>query len=384
MFTTLLFFLGASGVAAPQESLGGLDLTLACRQQKATPSARAVLRDPSDPYSWRCQSQGTDLGGIDATLACRRQHQRPDATAHVGDPERGDSWFCSAPPSPSPPSTPGRFTYTSWGNSTEHLHVTVGERVVLLLDEPHPPDQTATVIALLDACAAHYRTFSGDRWPTVPLEAHPEHASLAIVTSTCGAGCGAGGRAELTRAEHHDAVRRMQSFTSPLTWNVGLYELGRGGSSPARPAFPFYSALDPSPDHGVVASSFPEFMAAMCTEQAGVPIATQVTTHTERGYPRVPGPHAYVELFLAGDFSFEAALSAPQGKLDRNWALAALLYDLYRTHGNDFMQRLFDTLAACPAATSQKDVVNNLVTAIEAAGGPPAREHAVKRWRLDG
>ena len=384
LLAALVLLLISSAAAAPLTSLGGLDLTSACRRQKAVPSARAVLDVPSDPYAWRCEAAGTDLGGLDLTTACRHQHGREDATARVLDPERGDSWDCEAPrPAAAPPHT-GLLAYTSWGKTHEQLHPVYGERVVLLLDSLRPVEETEPVLALLDACAAHYRAFSGGRWPTVPLPGHPEHASLAIVTATCGAGCGAGGRAELTQAEHQDAVRRMGSFTAPLTWNVGLYELGRGGSSPEHPAFPFYSALDPSPDHGVVASSFPEFMAAMCTEQAGVPIASQITSHAERGYPRVPGPQAYGELFQAADVSFEAALSAKQGKLERNWALAALLYDLHRQHGTPFMQRFFKALAAQPQAKSQHDVVTNLSAAIESAGGASAREQAVKRWRLDG
>lgn len=279
----------------------------------------------------------------------------------------------------------GIYPYTTHVNTHEDLHAWEGEHTVLFLPYRLFDPLILPILCYTDRCLQLYRDLTDQPWPTRWPESFPGKASLAVVQHTCGAGCGAQGKAEILWTEHQDAVRRMGSITDPITWQVGFYELGRQGSSPAAPTFPFFRALDHTPGHDLIASAFPEYVAGQAIVAAGRSLEDQYQSYLHKGYHRVPGPLEYRRRFLASDWTFQQTLEADHPTYFRNWPLTALLTHLDLDHGKGVMQEVLGELnqrGRSHQVISSAEIVNHLLEAARQIGGDALQNDLYHGWRL--
>lgn len=130
--------------------------------------------------------------------------------------------------------------YDTFAGTRKLLNVYEGDRVVFYSPEDLPAEQYSCILAHLEM----YRAFAGGAYPLWSPEGFEEKGSVALVENTCGAGCGAGGRAEVLKEYADRSVSRVgDDVSDPRGWQVSYYEMGRGGSSERPPARKSSSSL---------------------------------------------------------------------------------------------------------------------------------------------
>ena len=82
---------GSSSPPPPSNSLGGVDMQLACNTQYG-PGLTAVATNVNSAYSWQCVGPGISRG-IDVTAECRTQYGY-GAISAVSNPASAWSWYC--------------------------------------------------------------------------------------------------------------------------------------------------------------------------------------------------------------------------------------------------------------------------------------------------
>lgn len=277
----------------------------------------------------------------------------------------------------------GQLRYGTWANTQETLHAWRGNRALVLTPQLLSSSEASAYVGFMDTCVELYQRFANRSWPILELTGFPGLATVAVVQETCGAGCGAGGRAEIQVTEFEDAVARVGSVQDAMAWQVGFYELGRQGSSRSTPTFPFFNALDITASHDVVASAFPEFVATECLRSFGYSLNDIYESYLNRGYQRVPGAAEYRRRFLASNLSFNESQRADQPDLMRNWVLTSMLTYLRLEFGASFMARFLQELSFLSAA-SVEQVEANLLQAATEAGGTVAQAYLRNEWRVGG
>ena len=374
---------------------GGVNLNAQCARQ--APGSRAVMVDdankvtkqnsaPNRAYSWRCQLKDGSLQSMNLNAACAAQHGAT-AKAEAFDKNDAYSWKCVSAEAPPPVIAAGTLVdYKNYKGQNEKLYAYPGTRSVVLVPTPLSPAEAAAANRLIDSCSAVFADMSVSRWPYNTLPQFPGKSSVAVVKATCGAGCGAGGRAEIHIKEFNDAHKRMGSLENVLTWQVGYYELGRGGSSHKNPGFVFYPALDPSAGHDVVASAFPEFVMSVCVDRLGVTPAAYEQSYKTAGYPRGPGVVEYGRRYRETARSFTIALEKDFNGYYRGWALSSMLFDLYQKFGYERMKAFMGNLAAIATESGQvkshAQVSKNLLEAARRTGGEAMVSYLRGTWRV--
>lgn len=382
--------------AAFAKNHGGVNLNAQCARQ--APGSRAVIVDeankvtkqnsaPNRAYNWRCQLRDGSLQSLNLNAACAAQHG-VTAEAEVFDKNDAYSWKCISP-DPAPPTIAAGtlIDYKNYKGQTEKLYAYPGSRSVVLLPSTLSPAEAPQVIRLIDGCSAVFADMSVRGWPRHSLPQFPGKSSVAVVKATCGAGCGAGGRAEIQINEFSEAQKRMGAVTNVLTWQVGYYELGRGGSNHKNPGFAFFPALDPSAGHDVVASAFPEFAMSVCVDRLGVTPAAYEQSRKTVGYPRGPGVVEFGRRFRASKFTFTEAYEKDRNGFYRGWALSSLLFDLYLKFGYDRMKIFMSNLAAIAQESGQirthAAASKNLLEAAKRTGGEAMVSYLRENWRVN-
>jgi hypothetical protein len=385
----------AATTALTAKNHGGVNLNAQCARQ--TPGSRAVMVDdankvtkqnsaPNRAYSWRCQLKDGSLQSMNLNAACAAQHGAT-AKAEAFDKNDAYSWKCISPDPVSPAiATGSMIDYKNYRGQTEKLYAYPGARSAVLLPVRLSPAEAPQVTRIIDSCSAVFADMSVRGWPSYSLPQFPGKSSVAVVKATCGAGCGAGGRAEIQINEFTEAQKRMGSITNALTWQVGYYELGRGGSNHKNPGFVFYPALDPSAGHDVVASAFPEFAMSVCVDRLGVTPAAYEQSNKTVGYPRGPGVVEFGRRFRATKFTFTEAYEKDRNGFYRGWALSSLLFDLYLKFGYDRMKIFMANLAAIATESGQVKshvaVSKNLLEAARRTGGEAMVSYLRDSWRV--
>ncbi len=198
--------------------------------------------------------------------------------------------------------------YDTFAGTRELMNVYEGDRVVFYSPEDLKAEQYSCILAHLDSCMEMYSAFAGGAYPLWSPEGFEGKGSVALVENTCGAGCGAGGRAEVLKEYADRSVSRVGGDVSdPRGWQVSYYEMGRGGSSERFPMFPFYNAVQLFQDHDAIASGFPHFMAHACMHRRGVSYEDQEAhfRRWEHPFPREnPPPHVFNGAYRALALSF--------------------------------------------------------------------------------
>ncbi len=375
---------------------GGVNLNAQCARQVS--GSRAVIVDdegkvtkqnkaPNRAYAWRCQLKDGSLQSMNLKAACAAQHGST-VKAEVFDKDDAYSWKCVSPESaPAAIASGAPIEYKNYKGQTEKLYAYPGARSVVLLPYQLPAADAGAVTKLIDQCSAVYADLSVRNWPRNSLPQFPGKSSVAVVQATCGAGCGAGGRAEIQIKEFTDAEKRMGSFANTLTWQVGFYELGRGGSNHKNPGFVFYPALDPSTGHDVVASAFPEFAMSVCVDRLGVTPAAYEQSYKTVGYPRGPGVVEYGRRFRETQRTFTQGIEKDHNGYYRGWALSSMLFDLYQKFGYESAKTFMANLAAIAHESGQvrnhAGVSQNLLEAAKRTGGDAMVSYLRKTWRIN-
>lgn len=279
-----------------------------------------------------------------------------------------------------------RVAYHTHKQTQEMLHAYPGQRVVLLLPSPVALSDARKITQQLDRCAQVYSDLALRPWPQFSLPQFPGLASVAVVSETCGAGCGAGGKAEIQRKEFEAAQARLGDLTSALTWQVALYELGRGGSRPGRPNWPYGPALDPSPQQDVIGSALPELVMNICLDKLGFPATVVQSSVETKGYPRHRTAVQHRLQFVQAGLPFAEALARDRPGYYRGWALSGLLYDVYAQLGQPALRQLLVALATRAETTGlAKDtsaVAANLRWAAGQRRGPALLRYLTGVWKL--
>lgn len=279
-----------------------------------------------------------------------------------------------------------KVSYQTHRQTQEQLHAYPGERVVLLVPDPLALADAKRITRQLDTCAGVYADLALRPWPVVSLPQFPGLASVAVVADTCGAGCGAGGKAEIKQNEFAYGLQHIGDVTSALTWQVALYELGRGGSTASRPTWPFGPALDPAPGLDVIGSAFPELVMNICLDKLGWPAAQVQESVQRKGYPRHRTAVQHRLQVVEAGLPFAQALASDRPGYYRGWALSGLLYDVYAQLGQPALKQLLQALVARTEATGQAAnttvVAANLRWAAAQRRGPALLRYLTAVWKL--
>lgn len=165
----------------------------------------------------------------------------------------------------------GVRSYTTYGSYTADFHVWVGDKTILRSLRLFTPAEAKTIVTHNDQCFALYQRYGQRTWPGTIDAEFGAKGQLALVPDgkSCGAGCGAGGHAEMTD-QIFDSWRGARTNTDPYAWWVGYYELGREGGR----AFPFFTKLDHYRGSSSVpgerlAGAFPEYIWQRCLRNVG-------------------------------------------------------------------------------------------------------------------
>ena len=381
------------------EDYGGLNIARYCAD--AHPGSRAVIIDQEGKetkqakgsqraHGWRCVDNKGQQHSVPVGQICLQTYG-VNATP-VADANDAYSWKCvkkSGPPDLIAEEIPGQTVrYTSYQKSTAKLNVYRGERMAILSPYKIPEADVRQIVGQADACATVYADLSVRNWPDGAVPDLQGLATIALVEKTCGAGCGAGGRAEIQVNEFRDAYRRVGNQKSPFTWQVGFYEFGRSGSSQKYPAYPFYPALDPSGGHHAIASAYPEFVMSVCFDKLGIDPAAYQKSYSTIGYPRNQHVTEHARQYWDSGLVFTEALSKDRGKYYRGWVLSGLLFDIYREFGYDTVKLLLRELATLGEKNGQVKTIGavgvNLIKAAGVAGGDRLVNYLRQKWRIQG
>jgi hypothetical protein len=307
----------------------------------------------------------------------------------VAEPAYATQPATAAAARPAPPRAfvPGtQVPYQTHNQTQELLHAYPGERVVLLLPRPIALRDAQKITKQLDRCAEVYIDLALRPWPQVSLPQFQGLASVAVVQETCGAGCGAGGKAEIKYTEFQAAVAGIGDLTSALTWQVGLYELGRGGQAGKSPTWPFGPALDPAERQDVIGSAMPELVMNICLDKLGWPAAAVQKSVQTKGYPRHRTAVQHRLQIVEAGLPFADALAQDRPGYYRGWALSGLLYDVYVQLGQPALRQLLQALVLRAQSQGQaKDtpaVAANLRWAAGQRRGPALLRYLTSVWKL--
>lgn len=283
----------------------------------------------------------------------------------------------------------GVRSYTTYGSYTADFHVWVGDKTILRSLRLFTPAEAKTIVTHNDQCFALYQRYGQRTWPGTIDAEFGAKGQLALVPDgkSCGAGCGAGGRAEMTD-QIFDSWRGARTNTDPFAWWVGYYELGREGGR----AFPFFTKLDHYRGSSSVpgerlAGAFPEYIWQRCLRNVGF---TQDQLLSR-------GPYAaqkYRQGFLASTATYLQAIDSATidlvipGSVPKVWPshlITAVMYYLHESYGDTFMDGFFKQATARQDATSPHDSACNIMRSARAADPTKSAEiqtYLVTQWRF--
>jgi hypothetical protein len=391
------YFILFSATTVFAEDYGGLNMARYCTD--TYPGSRAAIVDatgketreakgPQRAYGWRCIEARGKQHDIPVGQLCVQSYGAN--AAPVADVNDAYSWKCVKKgdlPELAPVEIPGQTVlYTSYGKSVANLNIYRGERMAILSPYKLPEADVPQIIRQADTCASVYADLSVRNWPYNSTPGLSGMASIGLVDKTCGAGCGAGGRAEIQVDEFRDAFKRTGNLKSAFTWQVGFYEFGRSGSSHQHPAYPFYAVLDPSKGHDFIASAFPEFAMSVCYDRLGITPAVYQNSYKSIGYPRNQHVTEHARQYWDSTLSFTEALSKDRKGYYRGWMLSGLLFDVYREFGYDtarqFMRQLAELAAKEGQVKSIAGVGQNILKAAQATGVDRLADYLRQKWRM--
>lgn len=260
--------------------------------------------------------------------------------------------------------TPSPVTYTSVDQDNLTLFPIVGRNVVLLVPSADL-DQTVLkqMVDTFDRAYDFY-SYSTGRQPQLYLN-YQGKATIAVVPSTCGAGCGYLG---MTGIElQNDYFEKL--YTGVLQYNQYdqpiFYELGRN--------FWFYEhkiEYKGDDNTGSIATGYAVFMRFMAMEAAGVTPAPYNNMDFARFRAEVEGllPVYWQYASLDWDNTLRLGKAPPNSmELGGSDLFASILFDLRERYGDPILQWIWKEVDLRPDAEITQDAVDNFVMAACAA-----------------
>lgn len=277
----------------------------------------------------------------------------------------------------------GQSLYTSFEGRSYTMHVWQGSNVALLTPtslQPAPDSATLLrIVDVLDAAYDYYLLATGRK----PISYAPTtvngRATIAVVESTCGAGCGylgfTGIELQTTYFQTlHDGVRHNDQYDQ-----VVFYELGRN--------FWHYDA-QLARDRGALGSTFATgyavFMRFKSMEAVGVNGAPFRSWTFAQFRSRVEG---LVDLYETNpSLHFNNTLAAGQGvpgsTLGATDLFASMLFRLGRDYGGDeFFLNIWKEVGRRPAQSSDQQASDNFFVAACKAARRNLTALFANRWK---
>jgi hypothetical protein len=269
-------------------------------------------------------------------------------------------------------------TYTSINQDILTLFPVIGRNLVLLVPSP---DLDAAVLRQMvdtfDRAYDFYKDATG-REPRLYLN-YREMPSIAVVPTTCGAGCGYLGLSGIELQDDYfeklyQGVLENNQYDQPL-----FYELGRN--------FWFYEnkiEYKGEDDTRSITTGYAVFMRFIAMEAAGVTPAPYNGTDFSRFKEEVEGLLPTYLLDKSYDWDNTLRLGeAPSNPLGLGGSdlFAAFLFDLRNRFGNDFVRWIWKEVDLRPDAVTTQDAVDNFVLASCAAAEKNLTGLFVERYR---
>jgi hypothetical protein len=348
---------------------------------------------PDAAYGWRCVDRSGEALPFDFAEVCRFRFRDAGAIAAPDDVHDARSWRCYGAPlldggttSASVPAVQKTIyrgvipNYPNWVGGLESLNAWEGSRSVFLHPDLPPSSSATSIVTYLDSCTSLYHHMS--RFPTYP--AYPNFVvrnktSVAVVSNTCGAGCGAGGKAEISASYDRYAICAQPFARTPLAWrhplaySIGTYELGRGVY-----AWPDKFALAP------LGAAFPEYVSNRCRRSLGITDAEM--TDLAATYGEACSPDQYRERFLGTDLTFVEMMASgadpPAPGLDGGRVIMAVLYGLHETFGLGFMTRFFEAAQQYADYSLSPEEVAERIATLAGEIEPATRASLRSEWRF--
>ena len=262
--------------------------------------------------------------------------------------------------------SPQPYSYTSINGTVLTLYPYPGRNIALLVPSPTLDRPTlTTIVDVFDQVYDYYRQTTG-RDPSLYFN-YNGLATIAVVPSTCGYGCGFLGATgiEIVNAGFdllYNAVRSNNQYDQTI-----FYEFGRN--------FWFYGdriEYKAPNDTGAVTTGYAVFMRFMAME------ATGVTGGPFNGYDFLcfkSEVQRLLDRYLAdpsltwsNTLAIGRAPANPIG-LGATDLFAAFLFELRQLFGQGFIDRIWKEVGQRPRATTTQDAVDNFILAASAASG---------------
>lgn len=255
--------------------------------------------------------------------------------------------------------------YTRFDGQTESLRAFQGESVILLVPQDQvfavDPGQVREILRRLDLSWEYYLhtmgrepPLYGDRITMADASSPPHLPTLAVVESSCGAGCGLVGAASLEIGVGIWQETYQNAVSGGETRGVFEYEMGRN--------YWLYGSVFHAPD--VPSYHLATAFATIFGYQAGV----------AGGSTQEPG-HELVDWVASYRAAFDAYLQAPNWRLIRDGGqsgekiVGGLWLYLEEQYGSGFHARFFRQANQLAAAANLDEAVSNYIIAASVAAG---------------
>lgn len=259
---------------------------------------------------------------------------------------------------------PQPVMYTSINQDYLTLYPVIGRNIVLLAPSPElDPAVLQQMVDTFDRAYDFYKSVTG-REPSLYLNYH-EMPSIAVVPTTCGAGCGYLGMSGIElQADYFEKL-----YTGVLENNqydqTVFYELGRN--------FWFYeNKIEYMGEDRTdsISTGYAVFMRFMAMDAAGVTPAPYNATDFSLFREEVENllPTYLLDDTLNWDNTLRIG-KAPANALDLDGSdlFAAILFDLRTRFGDDFIKWIWKEVDLRPDAETTQDAIDNFVLATCAA-----------------
>lgn len=194
-------------------------------------------------------------------------------------------------------------------------------------------------------------------------------ASVAVVNKTCGAGCGAGMKAEISQGSWD-----TMNIKKPGDQWIAFYEMGRGAGLPF---FDYLKALTPD-------KFTPHYTALRCGRELGIDVSA-----SNNKFPKFT---KQVNAFKS-DASLtllDVYVNTNAGKtVIRNdveiipWDIMAVVLDgLHNKYGTAKMKKLFSSLSVPGLVSGANKALCNFEKGVKTAMGQAAVDAMVKEWKM--
>lgn len=224
-----------------------------------------------------------------------------------------------------------------------------GANIALLVDQADLNyAELNEMVNYIDAAYDFYaRTTGRHPYPYAPT-LYDGRLTVAVVDSTCGAGCGYLGSTGIEILDTYFYI--MYESEGADRYNIPFYELGRN--------FWFYSGKIAYKANDPVTTGFAVFMREMAE------IETGVTTRWPNSYDELLQAYLSDDAYDWYNTLGEGIAPPDPGNLGGSDLVTALLFDIINSFGSSFVETLWQEVDKRPDAQTTQDAVDNFAIAL--------------------